>query len=190
MPGAGPLRVIATEGGHTGFAPSNPREVLLLQFLQSKFGHVSWERVLSGPGIKNIYDFLVASGEPELPSTRARMESEDPGAVVGELGLAGRDPTCVATLEMFAHMYGSEAGNLALKSLATGGVYVAGGIAPRLLSVLRQGGFVEAFNDKGRMSRLTASFRIAVVLQSEVGLLGACRAGLGEHGTSKIFLHA
>jgi glucokinase len=187
---AGEPRVMPTEGGHTGLAPRNPREIALLQFLRTKFDHVSWERVLSGPGIKNIYDFLVASGEPELAATRARLQREDAGAVIGKLGVAGGDPTCVATLNLFAQLYGVEAGDLALKSLATGGVFLAGGIAPRVRSILQNGGFVSAFNDKGRMSHLTAGFRVSIVLQSEVGLIGACRAGLGEHGTSHIRLHA
>ena len=184
------LTVLPTEGGHTGLGPSNPRELDLLRFLQSKYGHVSWERVLSGPGIKNIYDFLVASGEVELDPTRQRLQSEDAGAVIGELAVAGSDPTCVAAVNMFAQLYGSEAGDFALKSLPTGGVYVAGGIAPRVLSILRNGGFVSAFNNKGRMSRLTVGFRVSVVLQDRVALIGACRAALGEQGTSKILLHA
>jgi glucokinase len=186
---AGPM-VLPTEGGHTRLSPSNPREMRLLEFLQAKFGRVSWERVLSGPGIKNIYDYLVSSGEPELAATRDRLEKEDPGSVIGELGVQGGDSTCVATLNLFAQLYGSEAGDFALKTLPTGGVFVAGGIAPRVLPILKNGGFVAAFNDKGRMSRLTTGFQVSVVLQNQVGLIGACRAGLGELGTAKILLHA
>ncbi|MBN2574861.1 MAG: glucokinase [Deltaproteobacteria bacterium] len=186
----GGLRVLPTEGGHTGLAPNSPREIRLLEFLHAKFGHVSWERVLSGPGIKNLYDFLLSEGAPESPATRARLETEDAGAVIGGLAVAGSDPTCVETLDLFGELYGSEAGDLALKTLATGGVYVAGGIAPRVLSILKNGKFIAAFNAKGRMARLTASFRVAVVLQSQVGLIGACRAGLGELGTAHIFLRA
>jgi glucokinase len=185
----GEPKVLPTEGGHTGLAPSNPREIRLLEFLHARFGHVSWERVLSGPGIKNLYDFLLADGEPENAATRVRLQTEDAGAVIGGLAVAGTDPTCVAALDLFAQLYGAEAGDLALKTLATGGVYVAGGIAPRVLPILKNGKFLAAFNDKGRMSRLTARFRVAVVLQSQVGLIGACRAGLGELGTAKIFLH-
>lgn len=185
---AGPT-VLPTEGGHAGLAPSTPREIDLLRFLQSKFGRVSWERVLSGPGIKNIYDFLVASGEVEKGSTRHRFQSEDAGAVIGDLALADQDPTCVMTIGMFAQLYGSEAGDFALKSLPTGGVYLAGGIAPRLLPILRTGGFISAFNNKGRMSRLMASLRVSVVLQSHVALVGACRAALGGPEDRKIFAH-
>lgn len=181
-------KVLPTEGGHTGLAPNTPREIRLLEFLHAKFGRVSWERVLSGPGIKNLYDFLLADGAPESPATRARLEKEDAGAVIGGLAVAGADPTCVETLNLFAELYGAEAGDLALKTLATGGVYVAGGIAPRVLPILENGRFVAAFNGKGRMSRLTASFRVAVVLQGQVGLIGACRAGLGELATGRIFL--
>jgi len=183
-------KVLATEGGHSSFAPRNAREIRLLNSLIAKFGHVSWERVLSGPGIRNIYDFLVSDGEPEMTETRKRLETEDAGAVIGQLAVAGKDPTCVAAIRMFAELYGSEAGDLALKSFASGGVYVAGGIAPRVLPILKEGGFVSAFNDKGRMARLTANVRVSVVLQNDVGLIGACRAGLGAEGTSKIFVSA
>jgi len=190
LPAEGGLKVLPTEGGHTGLAPNSPRQMRLLEFLHAKLGHVSWERVLSGPGIKNLYDFLLADGAPESPATRVRLEKEDAGAVIGGLAVAGTDPTCVATLDLFAELYGAEAGDLALKTLATGGVYVAGGIAPRVLPILKNGKFLAAFNDKGRMSHLTASFRVAVVLQSQVGLIGACRAGLGELGTAQISLRA
>jgi len=188
LPTDGEPKIIPTEGGHTSLAPRTPREIRLLQYLMPKFGHVSWERVLSGPGIKNIYDFLISDGEAELPSTRKRLEHEDAGSVIGQLAVAGEDPTCVTTVKMFGELYGAEAGDLALKSLASGGVYVAGGVAPRILPILKGGGFVSAFNDKGRMSRLTANFRVSVVLHKEVGLIGACRAGLGTVATSKILL--
>jgi len=186
LPTDGEPRIIPTEGGHTSLAPRTPREIRLLQYLLPKFGHVSWERVLSGPGIKNIYDFLIADGERELPGTRKRLEEEDAGAVIGQLAVAGDDPTCVTAVQMFGELYGAEAGDFALKTLASGGVYVAGGIAPRVLPILTRGGFVSAFNDKGRMSRLTANFRVSVVLHKDIGLIGACRAGL--EGTSKLFL--
>jgi glucokinase len=185
---AGPT-VLPTEGGHAGLAPTNPDEIALLQFLCTKFGRVSWERVLSGPGIKNIYDFLVATGQAELVATRERLEHEDSASVIGELAVAGSDPTCVAAVSMFAQLYGSEAGNFALKSLPTGGVYVAGGIAARVLPILKNGGFISAFNNMGRMAGLMARFRVSVVLQNELALIGACRAALGEQGTSKISLH-
>ena len=181
-------KIIPTEGGHASMAPRTPREIRLLQYLLPRFGHVSWERVLSGPGIKNIYDFLISEGEMDLPATRKRLEQEDAGSVIGQLAVAGEDPTCVAAAKMFAELYGAEAGDLALKSLASGGVYVAGGIAPRVVSILRSGGFISAFNDKGRMSRLTNNFRVSVVLHPDVGLIGACRAGLGAGGNSKISL--
>ncbi len=182
LPGESEPTVLATEGGHASFAPTSAREIRLLEFLRSKFGHVSWERVLSGPGIKSIYDFLVADGEPELPATVSRLADEDPGSVIGELALAKSDPTCVAAVDVFARLYGAEAGDLALKSMASGGVFVAGGIAPRLLTILQTGIFTSSFNEKGRMSALMNTFRVSVVMRSDVGLLGACRAGLGEVG--------
>jgi glucokinase len=174
----GKVKVLPTEGGHTAFAPSNEMEIRLLRFLQGRFGRVSWERLLSGPGIKNIYDFLVAEGEPALPGTTSRFQHEDPGAVIGELGSTGEDPTCRHVLALFAELYGAEAGDFALKTIPSGGLYVAGGIAPRLLPILKSGGFVSAFNNKGRMSSLTANFRVSVVKRVDVGLIGACMAAL------------
>jgi len=169
-------RVIASEGGHADLAPRNELEIDLLRFLLARHGRVSYERVLSGRGLAAVYDFLKGR-EPaaELASTRARMAAEDPGAVVGQLGVSGADPLCVAAVDLFTGLYGAEAGNLALKTLPTGGVYLAGGIALHLLPSLRAG-FMPGFLAKGRMSPVLARLPVAVVLTPEVPLVGAALA--------------
>ena len=173
---AGP-RVLATEGGHADFAPRDDLEIGLLRHLIARHGHVSWERIVSGPGLATLLDYLVAAGHADLtPAARARLAHEDPGAVIGELALAGTDPACLLAVDRFLALYGAEAGNLALKVLPTGGLFIAGGIAPRLLPRLRAGAFLAAFRDKGRMARLLDRIRVAVVREPRVGLLGAARA--------------
>jgi len=168
---------IATEGGHGDFAPHSDVEIELLRYLRARHGgHVSWERVLSGPGLRNIYGFLrQAEGATEPPWLSRRLEQGDAAAAIAEVGLAGGDPVCVAALETFAHIYGVEAGNLALKGLALGGVYIGGGIAPKILPALRGGAFMRGFTDKGRFAGLLAGIRVVVSLESRVALLGAAR---------------
>ncbi len=169
-------RVVASEGGHADFAPRNDLEIELLRFLQKEFGHVSYERVLSGPGLYNIYRFLRERGDMAEPCwLRDRLEREDPGAVVSEVGLAGGDPLCATALDLFASIYGSEAGNLALKALAVGGVFVGGGIAPKIRAKLTDGRFTTAFCDKGRYHDLMASIPVRLVLNTRAPLLGAAR---------------
>ncbi|MEZ4382404.1 MAG: glucokinase [Nannocystaceae bacterium] len=173
---AGP-RVLATEGGHADFAPRDAIEDRLLARLRARHDHVSYERLVSGIGIATIYELLVAEGiVAASPAVAARCGAEDPAAVIGELALAGDDPACVATIDRFLRIYGAEAGNLALKVLPSGGLYVAGGIAPRLLPLLREGPFLEALLAKGRMRPLLERLRVAVVTEPRVGLLGAARA--------------
>jgi len=171
------VRVLATEGGHADFGPQDEIERRLLAHLSCTFGHVSYERVLSGAGIAAIYDFLIAEGlAVEQASTRTRMAAEDPAAVIGELALRGEDSACTATIDRFMRIYGAEAGNLALKVLPTGGLFVAGGIAQRLLPLLRRSRFLGTFLAKGRMLPLLAQLRVAVVLDPRTGLLGAYSA--------------
>jgi glucokinase len=166
--------VVPSEGGHADFAPRTDLEIDLFKFLRREFGRVSYERVVSGPGLYNIYRFLVASdGAPEPEWLRARMESGDPGAVVGEAALERGDPRCVQALDIFVSVYGAEAGNLALKALAVGGVFVAGGIAPKIRAKLEDGTFVAAFRDKGRLGPVLASIPVHVVLEPRAALLGA-----------------
>lgn len=168
--------VVASEGGHCDFAPRTDLEVELLRFLLRDFGRVSYERILSGPGLANVYRFLRDTGfAPESPAVRAALETGDPGAVITDAGLAGTDPLCVKALELFAAVYGAEAGNLALKAMAVGGVIVAGGIAPKILPRLTDGGFLAAFHDKGRLMPLMKAMPVHVALDPRAPLLGAAR---------------
>lgn len=167
-------RVVSSEGGHVDFAPRSEREQKLLAFLQERHDHVSYERVLSGSGLEAIYRSLARDRAPsESQAVLQRFESEDPAAVVSELGLKGEDPLCSEALDIFASVYGAQAGNLALLVEARGGVYIAGGIAPRLLEKLRDGSFVRAFEAKGRISDLLTDIPVQVVTRDDVGLLGA-----------------
>lgn len=167
-------RVISSEGGHVDFAPRSALEVKLLEFLWRRHHRVSVERVVSGPGLRALYDFVIdAELAPEAASVRAQLESEDDGKVIGEHGTRRTDAACERALDMFVSLYGAEAGNLALKVLPFGGLYVAGGIAPKIIDRLREGSFMRAFLDKGRLSSSLARLRVAVVMNPQVGLLGA-----------------
>lgn len=175
-------RVVPSEGGHADFAPRNDLEIDLLRFLQKEFGHVSYERVLSGPGLHNIYRFLRDTGHaPEPQWLRERMEREDPSAVVSEVGLAGAHPLGTTALDLFASIYGAEAGNLALKALAVGGVFVGGGIATKISAKLADGSFLTGFCDKGRYRDLMGSIPVHLVLDPRAPLLGAAHVGRGLH---------
>ncbi len=161
--------ILATEGGHARFAPRDEREIGLLRFLWEQFPeHVSVERVLSGPGLVDIYDCV----RGDAPRHRD-MEREDPAAVVTRLGLARECPHCVEALEIFVGVLGDEAANLALKTGARGGVFIGGGIAPRLLPILREGALRAAFVDKGRFREWLEAIPLAVITHPEPGLLGA-----------------
>jgi glucokinase len=169
-------RVVASEGGHVDFAPRTPLEVDLLRFLWKRHRRVSVERVVSGPGLHALYDFVLDSGQAvESPEIRALFASDDPSKVIGDHGLAGTDPACLRAVDMFVSLYGAEAGNLALKVLPRGGLYVAGGIAPKLIDKLRDGSFMHAFLDKGRLSSALDRLHVAVVMNPQVALLGARR---------------
>ncbi len=166
--------VIASEGGHTDFAPRSDREIALLSYVRKEYGHVSYERILSGPGLHTIYRFLRDSGvAPEPVWLRERLTTGDPSTEISEVALSAGHPLCTAALDLFVSIYGAEAGNLALTSLALGGVFVAGGIAPKILPKLRDGSFVTAFADKGRMADLMRSLPVSVVLNPHVALIGA-----------------
>ena len=179
VPGPGGARVISGEGGHADLAPRDDLEIDLLRHLLARHAHVSYERVLSGPGLVALYEFLVARGHAhELPATRERMAQGDPAAVIGALGVGGDDPACVRAVELFAGLFGAEAGNLALKTLPGGGLYLAGGVSLRLRPRLRAG-FLAGFLAKGRMSGLLRRIPVALVLDPEVGLRGAALAAAG-----------
>jgi glucokinase len=174
--------VVASEGGHTDFGPRNEREADLLAYLRREFGHVSYERVLSGPGLLNIYRFVRdTSGTAEPQWLRDRLESGEPSAVVSDVGLAGEYPTCVEALALFASIYGAEAANLALKALALGGVFVGGGIAPKIRAKLADGSFIRAFRDKGRFAAALETVPVRLVLDPRVPLLGAALVAAGAH---------
>jgi glucokinase len=164
-----------SEGGHADYAPRNEDEIDLLRFLKQKYqGRISFERVISGPGLTNIYEFLrEVRGLDEPAWLSERIAAEDPNAVITELALAAKSEICERALEIFVSAYGAEAGNLALKLLSVGGVYVGGGIAPRILEKLRDGAFMRAFTDKGRLSPLLENMPVRIILESRAALLGA-----------------
>jgi glucokinase len=164
-----------SEGGHADYAPRNEDEIDLLRFLKQKYnGRISYERVVSGPGLTNIYEFLREVRGIDEPAWLAeRIVAEDPNAVITELALAAKSEICEKALDMFVSAYGAETGNLALKLLSVGGVYVGGGIAPRILEKLKDGTFMKAFTDKGRLSQLLINMPVRVILESRAALMGA-----------------
>ncbi len=166
----------ATEGGHADFAPRDALEAELLGHLGTRFGHVSYERVLSGPGLVNIYGFLRDAGGAEEPAWLAeQLKAQEPAPLISRLGLEGTPEICVRALDLCVSIYGAEAGNLALRMLATGGVYVGGGIAPRILSKLQEPPFLQAFLAKCRLRPLLAAIPVRVILNERAALLGAAR---------------
>ena len=168
-------RPIPSEGGHCDFAARSTREIALLEYLRGTLkGRVSWERVVSGLGIKNIYAFLRDVEKINEPGwLHDRMQTEDPNAVIGQCAEDGSSSICFETMKIFASAYGAEAGNIALKVLATGGIYLGGGIAPKILKTLKNGTFMQAFLDKGRLSPLLQSIPVQVILDDTCALLGA-----------------
>jgi glucokinase len=172
---AGRREIVTTEGGHASFAPRDELEIGILRFLTARHGHVSWERLLSGEGLVNIAEAVAQLGGVPLPRALEGALSSDRAnapALVTQQAREG-EPLCTRVLQVFCSLYGAEAGNFALKTLATGGVYVAGGIAPRLLPELSDGRFRDAFLDKGRMRPLLEAMPVQVVLDDSAGLLGA-----------------
>ncbi len=179
VPGRGEYAAFPSEGGHTDFAPADAEQRELLAFLQAETGHVDYEQVCSGIGIANIHRFLVASGRAREPAALAERiaAAADPTPLIVEAGLASRDPdaACSRALELFVRVLGAEAGNLALRVLATGGVLVAGGIPPRLAGLLRGEGFLRAFRRKGPMTALMSRIPVHLVLEPRTALWGAVR---------------
>lgn len=168
-------RPLPSEGGHCDFGPRTDRELRMLEFLRQRLGgHVSWERVVSGIGIQNIYAFLRDAERLEEPAwLRERMLAEDANAVIAACSGDGSSPLCSETMKVFRGAYGAEAGNLALKLLATGGIYLGGGIAPRMLDALGDGEFRQGFLDKGRLSVVLETIPVRVILDDSCALLGA-----------------
>jgi len=169
-------RPFACEGGHASFSPTDEVGDRLLQFLRHLHGHVSWERVLSGPGLADLFRFMVSeAGELEPDWFLEADRAGDPVPAISEMALEGRCDISVRTLELFARLYGEEAGNLALKVMATGGVWVGGGIAPRIRRFLEDGAFMNGFLAKGRMRPLLESMPVRIILDDRAALLGAAR---------------
>lgn len=166
-------RPIPSEGGHTDFAPNNDNEIELLRYLRSQYLHVSYERVLSGPGLHAIYEYLRDTKKNEPTWLAEKIRAGNPAAEIAEAGLQGQAEIAEQALDLFASVYGAEAGNLALKALALDGVYVAGGIAPKLITKLRDGTFMKAFTNKGRYKRLMTNMPVKVVMNQHTALLGA-----------------
>lgn len=170
-----------SEGGHADFAPTNQLEIELLRYLMARFPHVSFERVCSGKGLPNIYAYLKDSGYAEEPSWLAARfaaaQDRTPIIVENALSKENASELCVATLNTFVSILGAEAGNLALKVLATGGVYLGGGIPPRILSYLDGERFIQAFTHKGRLTQMLTQMPVHVILNPNIALLGAARHG-------------
>lgn len=164
--------VFASEGGHTDFAPRDDDEFALRAHLARNHAHVSYERVCSGMGLVAIHAFLTDRDGAGVGRTDA--------SAIAKAALDGSDPVCVRALDMMVRIYGAEAGNLALKLLATGGIYVGGGIAPRILPRLRDGGFLEALDAKGRFAGLLSRIPVHVILNDRTALLGAARLARGD----------
>jgi glucokinase len=169
------FRPLASEGGHGDFAPRNDLEIELLRYLIGRFRHVSYERVLSGPGLFNIYRFFKENRGLEEPKwlTERLSTGDDPNAVITKAALANEAEICVKTLELFVSLYGAEAGNLALRAKSVRGLYVGGGIAPKILDKLKDGTFMRSFVDKGRYADLLAAIPVQVVLNDQAALRGA-----------------
>jgi len=177
MPLEGDVRVFASEGGHADFAPTDEIQRALLDFLAREYDHVSYERIASGSGLPNIYRFFRDErGVREEPTTeRSLLAADDPTPAIIEAALEETSPLCMQTVELFVSVLGAEAGNLALKALATGGVYLGGGLPPRLLPFLKEAPFLDAFRQKGRFKSLMQSIPVHVILQPQAALLGAAR---------------
>jgi glucokinase len=171
--------VFASEGGHCDFAPVNEEQIELFRFLQARFGRVSYERIVSGPGLVNVFEFLRDTGKAEMPDwLAAEIAGSDAAAAISAAALSGKAPIAERALDIFVTVFAAEAGNLALKLKATGGVFLAGGIAPKILPKLRGPLFLEAFLAKGRLRPLMEIMPVQVITNDQLALLGAARCAL------------
>ncbi len=163
-----------SEGGHTDFAPTNDLELEMYQYLRKKYDHVSYERVLSGSGLYNIYEYLKETGHVKEQDYIAReLQKNDPAVVISRSALQESCPLCIKALDLFISIYGAESGNLALKAMSTGGVYLGGGIAPKILQVLKRTPFMQGFLNKGRMYNLLSDIKVQVIIEQKAALYGA-----------------
>jgi glucokinase len=169
-------QVFACEGGHADFGPQGDLQIELLRFLTGRFGHVSYERILSGPGLVNVYEFLRESGcGKESAEFAAALKQGDSAAVISRAALDGSESLAVKALDLWITVYGAEAANLALKVMATGGLFLAGGITPKILAKLTGPLFMKSFLEKGRLRSLMEAIPVQVVTNEKAGLLGAAR---------------
>ena len=175
-------RALPSEGGHADFAPTTDEEIELYKFLRKRYGHVSYERVLSGDGIGDLYDFVrEATGTKEPAWLAQQIAAGDRNAAVSRAALDHKDAACVRALEMFAEILGAEAGNLALRSISTGGVVIGGGIAPKILPALQSPALIKRFNEKGRFAHWTRTLGVRVMLEPRAALLGAAHYVATSH---------
>jgi glucokinase len=176
-------QVFACEGGHTDFGPQGDLQIELVRYLQARFGHVSYERILSGPGLVNVYEFLRDSGYgKESAEFASALKQGDPAAVISAAALAGTQVLAAKTLDLWIAVYGAEAANLALKIMATGGLFLAGGISPKILPKLKGPLFMQSFLQKGRLRALVEAIPVQVVTNDKAGLLGAARCAAVRGG--------
>jgi glucokinase len=169
-------RIFATEGGHSDFAPGNELEIELFRYLSERYGHVSYERVVSGPGLVNVFHFLRDTGRGTEPQWLTdQMAHADPAAAISRAALDGACALCEQALDLFVSVFAAEAGNLALKVMATGGVYLGGGIAPKMLTKLSGPLFMHSFAAKGRMQPLLEAMPVKVITNDKTALMGAAR---------------
>ena len=164
---------MSSEGGHADFAPNNDDEIELLRYVRNHYLHVSYERVLSGPGLHAIYEYVRDTKKNEPTWLSEQIKAGDPAAVIAEAGLKGQADIAKQTLDLFVSIYGAEAGNLALKAMSLNGLYLGGGIAPKLIAKLKDGSFMKAFTNKGRYKRLMSLIPVKVVMNQRMPLLGA-----------------
>jgi len=167
----------ACEGGHADFAPKDELQMQLLAHLQKKFGRISCERILSGPGIRNIYEFLRDTGKVEEPQwLREQLATaKDQPAFISQLALEGKAEICAKTLAIFVSVFGAEAGNCALHYMSTGGIFIGGVIAAKTITRMKDSGFMQAFLDKGRLESILKDIPVRIVLNDDCGLIGAAR---------------
>jgi glucokinase len=172
-------QVFACEGGHTDFGPHGDLQIELVRFLAARFGHVSYERILSGPGLVNVYEFLRDSGcGQESSDFAAALKSRDPAAVISRAALDGTQSLAEQALDLWISVYGAEASNLSLKVMATGGLFLAGGISPKILAKLKGPIFMQSFLEKGRLRPLLEAIPVQVITNDKTGLLGAARCAV------------
>jgi glucokinase len=166
-------RPMPSEGGHSDFAPNDDLEIELLRYLRGQYLHVSYERILSGPGLHALYEFLRDTKKNEPTWLAEKIKVGNPAAEIAQAGLQGQAEIAKQALNLFASIYGAEAGNLALKALSLDGVYIGGGIAPKLITKLQDGSFMKAFLNKGRYKKLLSNMPVKVIMNQQTALLGA-----------------